>query len=67
MPQWLGTDIAIIFPSVTLTVMLALFVLTDAYLDRDHRNYLFVTVFFVAVDFYRFDVEEHRKAYRDKY
>ena len=40
MPQWLVTDVSIILPSVTLTVMLAFFVLTDAYIGRDHRKVL---------------------------
>lgn len=29
MPQWLVTDVSIVLPSVTLTVMLAFFALTD--------------------------------------
>ena len=42
MPQWLVTDVSIILPSVTLTVMLAFFVLTDAYIGRDHRRVLLI-------------------------
>ena len=42
MPQWLVTDISIILPCVTLTVMLAFFVLTDAYIGRDHRKVLLI-------------------------
>ncbi|MBR5109950.1 MAG: histidine kinase [Clostridia bacterium] len=40
MPQWLVTDVSIILPSVTLTVMLAFFALTDAYIGKDHRKVL---------------------------
>ena len=42
MPQWLVTDVSIILPSVTLTVMLAFFALTDAYIGRDHRKVLLI-------------------------
>lgn len=42
MPQWLVTDISILHPSVTLTVMLALFVLNDVYIGRDHRRVLLI-------------------------
>ena len=40
MRQLLVTDVSIILPSVTLTVMLAFFALTDAYIGRDHRKVL---------------------------
>ncbi len=42
MQQWLVTDISIILPCVTLTVMLAFFVLTDAYIGRDHRRVMLI-------------------------
>lgn len=42
MPQWLVTDVSIILPSVTLTVMLAFFALTDAYFGRDHQRALLI-------------------------
>ena len=42
MPQWLVTEISIILPCVTLTVMLAFFALTDAYIGREHRRVLLI-------------------------
>lgn len=42
MPQWLVTDISIMLPAVTLMVMLAFFVLTDAYIGREHRRVLLI-------------------------
>ncbi|MBO4885314.1 MAG: hypothetical protein IKS52_02985 [Clostridia bacterium] len=40
MSQWLVTDLSAVLPAVILTVMLALFVLTDAYIGKNHRRVL---------------------------
>ena len=42
MPQWLVTDLSVIFPAVLLAVMLALFALADAYIGRYYRKVLLI-------------------------
>ena len=42
MTQELVSDLSVVLPSVLLTVMLALFVLTDTYIGKDHRKVLLV-------------------------
>ena len=42
MTQELVTDLSVILPSVFLTVMLMIFVLTDAYIGREHRKVLLI-------------------------
>ena len=42
MTQELISDLSVILPSVLLTVMLALFVLTDTYIGKDHRRVLLI-------------------------
>ena len=42
MTQELVTDLSAILPSVLLTVMLMIFVLTDAYIGREHRKVLLI-------------------------
>ncbi len=42
MTQELVSDLSVLLPSVLLTVMLALFVLTDTYIDKNHRRVLLI-------------------------
>ena len=42
MTQELVSDLSVILPSVLLTVMLALFVVTDTYIGTDHRRVLLI-------------------------
>lgn len=42
MTQGLVTDLSVILPSVLLTVMLILFVLSDTYIGKDHRKTLLI-------------------------
>ena len=42
MSQELVSNLSVILPSVLLTVMLALFVLTDTYIGKDHRRVLLI-------------------------
>ena len=42
MTQELVSDLSVVLPSVLLTVMLALFVMTDSYIGREHRRVLLI-------------------------